>query len=73
MHACCLFVVMNLTSKTVMAADYAWFDPTVLALALVFVFLVVLGLRVFPNQVHHYDRLQEAHEHQTKNPNAVER
>ncbi len=62
----------GLTSMTVVEVGFALF-VTVLTLASVSVCLIVLGCRVFVHQIHHKNCLQKAQQHQSKNPNAVER
>ena len=64
-------VVVNLTSETVIKADFALFVPTVLTQALVSVWLIFF--RFFLQQIHHQNCLCEAEHHQTKNPNNVGR
>ena len=68
-HQMCDFpMVMNLTCVIFFYADIALFIPTVLNHAL---FFFCHFFRVFVQQKHHQNRLQEAEHHHTKNPNTV--
>lgn len=68
-------LVEYLTSDAVIGADFVLFVLTVPSQAFVFFCHVVLGcflVFVSPQQIHHKNRLQEAQQHQTKNPNTVD-